>query len=368
MVLFSPSTEKYDFMLINFYADWCRFSQQLKPVFDQAADQVKNLNLESATLVKVDCPSAASLCGNTFHITKYPTIKVVKFGMVMRKEYRGKRAVPDLVEFTKNMINVPIQSFSSSEEVQGKIQKNSVVGYFSDDSAPEFRVFKQSAATLGDGCDFFSSIRPNAESMVQYISKTGDEIGAPIDYHGDLQSSTNFYEWVLNHCVELVREITFSNGEEFTEEGLPFLLLFYAPGDEESKALFKKRVEEEVAHERFRINFLFADGKLFSHPLYHLGKSIKDLPLVAIDSFQHMYLLPKFEEINKPGRLQRFINDLYSGKLHHEFHHGPSPTEEETPSVESSDKEKRSAPPESTFKKLKPDKDRYTLLRQRDEL
>ena len=27
-----------DIVLINFYADWCRFSQMLKPVFDKAAE------------------------------------------------------------------------------------------------------------------------------------------------------------------------------------------------------------------------------------------------------------------------------------------------------------------------------------------
>ena len=27
-------------MLVNFYADWCRFSQMLKPIFDKAAAQV----------------------------------------------------------------------------------------------------------------------------------------------------------------------------------------------------------------------------------------------------------------------------------------------------------------------------------------
>ena len=27
-------------MLINFYADWCRYSAALKPVYDKAADQV----------------------------------------------------------------------------------------------------------------------------------------------------------------------------------------------------------------------------------------------------------------------------------------------------------------------------------------
>ena len=43
------------------------------------------------------------------------------------------------------------------------------------------------------------------------------------------------------------------------------------------------------------INFLTADGATFAHPLQHLGKSKKDLPLIAIDSFRHMYLFPKFE-------------------------------------------------------------------------
>ena len=40
------------------------------------------------------------------------------------------------------------------------------------------------------------------------------------------------------------------------------------------------------------INFLTADGVQFAHPLHHLGKSKNDLPLIAIDSFRHMYLFP----------------------------------------------------------------------------
>ena len=28
-----------------------------------------------------------------------------------------------------------------------------------------------------------------------------------------------------------------------------------------------------------------------------------------------------------PGKLQEFINDLHSGKLHREYHNGPDPTE-----------------------------------------
>lgn len=64
------------------------------------------------------------------------------------------------------------------------------------------------------------------------------------------------------------------------------------------------------------INFLTADGKVFAHPLHHLGKSQNDLPLIAIDSFRHMYLFDDIKNMYKAGKLKQFIEDLHSGKLH----------------------------------------------------
>ena len=63
------------------------------------------------------------------------------------------------------------------------------------------------------------------------------------------------------------------------------------------------------------VNFLTADGKQFAHPLHHLGKSKEDLPLIAIDSFRHMYLFPDMKEMETPGRVKKFLQDLYSGKV-----------------------------------------------------
>lgn len=113
------------------------------------------------------------------------------------------------------------------------------------------------------------------------------------------------------------------------------------------------------------VNFLTADGKKFAHPLHHLGKSVSDLPLIAIDSFRHMYLFPDIKDMEKPGKLKEFLADLYSGKLHHEFHYGTEKSVEPSQPGEPK-KIKVTTPPESTFKKLAPSKNRYTLLR--DEL
>lgn len=109
------------------------------------------------------------------------------------------------------------------------------------------------------------------------------------------------------------------------------------------------------------INFLTADGRKFAHPLHHLGKSESDLPLIAIDSFRHMYLFPDIKNMEVPGKVKQFIQDLYSGKLHREFHYGPD--ESEQPKSTEAEK-KPTNPPESTFKKLAPSKNRYTLIKE----
>ena len=51
-------------------------------------------------------------------------------------------------------------------------------------------------------------------------------------------------------CVFQVREITFSNAEELTEERLPFLILFHSPDDAETPRRYSKFVEENLRSER----------------------------------------------------------------------------------------------------------------------
>lgn len=88
-----------------------------------------------------------------------------------------------------------------------------------------------------------------------------------------------------------------------------------------------------------------------------------------------MYLFPKTHEMTIPNKLKQFVQDLYSGKLHREFHFGAdsgSPLEiiqlKIGNGIVGGDGvyNKSTTPPESTFKKLAPSKNRYTLLR--DEL
>ncbi|XP_045127399.1 endoplasmic reticulum resident protein 44-like [Portunus trituberculatus] len=373
-----------ELVFINFYADWCRFSNILAPTWDETADKVRELFPDEGRVVvgKVDCDSESSIASR-FHITKYPTLKLLRNGQATKREYRGQRSADAFASYIKEQLRDPIKILQNLDEINELEEtKRTVIGYFEKQDSPEYELFRKIAVNLKDDCQFLAgfgdtvrSMHPPGESIVAFKASITKEDDA---FTGSLSSYDELSIWATERCIPLVREITFQNAEELTEEGLPFLILFHDPEDTENVKKYTALVHSELADQKQNINFLTADGIQFAHPLHHLGKSKKDLPLIAIDSFRHMYLFPDYKDAYIEGKLKAFLQDLYSGKLHREFHYGPDPEttseaakqdENEIPSPTEAIKkrEKPTTPPESTFKKLAPSKNRYTLL-ERDEL
>ncbi|XP_046681257.1 LOW QUALITY PROTEIN: endoplasmic reticulum resident protein 44-like, partial [Homalodisca vitripennis] len=362
-----------ELVFINFYADWCRFSNLLAPIFDEAADKVAEEfpNAGQVVMGKVDCDKESDIASR-FHITKYPTLKVIRNGQPAKREYRGQRSTEAFVDFIKKQLEDPIKEFHDLNELKNlDSKKRIIIGFFDRKDVPEYTTFRRVATNLKDDCQFHvgfgdvvRQMHPPGQPIVVFrpdvaLSNERDET-----FNNSLLSYDETNVWMSEKCVPLVREITFENAEELTEEGLPFLILFHKPNDADTVKRFKD-ICQMLAAEKQNINFLTADGVKFAHPLHHLGKSQDDLPLIAIDSFRHMYMFPDIRNMDKPGVLLSFIKDLYSGKLHREFHYGPDTNE--VLQVEGKVGGLPSTtPPESTFKKLGPSKNRYTLLR--DEL
>ena len=62
----------HEFVFINFYADWCRFSNMLAPIWDEAADKINAefQNMPGKVAVgKVDCDKESkSICNFIIHL------------------------------------------------------------------------------------------------------------------------------------------------------------------------------------------------------------------------------------------------------------------------------------------------------------
>lgn len=72
-------------------------------------------------------------------------------------------------------------------------------------------------------------------------------------FTGSLLSFEELYKWAQEKCIPLVREITFENAEELTEEGLPFLILFHHPNDNESVKKYKEVIQNELEGEKRKL-------------------------------------------------------------------------------------------------------------------
>ena len=387
-----PVLNGYKVVFVNFYADWCRFSRMLAPVFEEASNLVSKEFSTPGTVLfaKVDCDAQPSIA-QKYSVNKYPTMKLFRNGVMMKKEYRGQRTANSLADFVRQQLKSPIKVVASLDEIyELERGKRTVIGYFEKKECKEYENFENTAKILKDDCDFYTAIgetsKPERTSGDNVIFRPDSEENPEMVYLGSLQNGDLFQAWTQDKCVPLVKEITFANGEELTEEGLPFMILFHKKEDTESLEKYSREVSRLIAF-KTSINFLYADCETFSHPLHHLGKTPKDCPLIAIDSFRHMYMFPDFEDVNQPNKLKQFILDLQSGKLHREFHHGPdtpktpppppalNPSGEQAdnkaakaPAATDSGKDDQTTPPESVFKKLQPSEMRYTMVRDRDEL
>lgn len=74
-------------------------------------------------------------------------------------------------------------------------------------------------------------------------------------YKGNLVNFDELNIWAQGKCVPLVREITFENAEELTEEGLPFLILFHESSDVENVKAFKDIVVNTLLSEKRKFRF-----------------------------------------------------------------------------------------------------------------
>lgn len=315
-------------VLINFYAEWCMFSAQLAPIFHQAADLIHE-EYNNVKLARLNCEREVGLAMEN-QIGKYPTIKLFRNGRPVKKEYRGSRSVNAFVAFIKQQMRAPVTDVLAPEDLKINEDRNTFIGYFTAKDDDAYKIFQQLAEEVFEttesiaclGVEGFANELANGENVV-YKSKKG--MGeAPQSYTGDLTDLGALRTWLGEKANPLVREITFDNGEELTEEGLPFLLLFYKPGDTESLRRYRAAIERELLHERHNVNFITADGTTFSSPLKHIGKTVADMPIICLDSFRHMYLFKRFSDVDVPGKLRRFIEDLHSGRLHFEFHNPPA--------------------------------------------
>lgn len=324
-----------ELLLLLFYSDRCKFSSQFLPIFDAAADQLRSEygDTGKVALGKVDCLTQLEWA-KRFDIQKYPTVKILRLGFISKTEYRGKRSIDALSKFVHSELKEPTKEFNTLNDLKKENNfKYLIIGYFQNRNQLEYQTYRRAAISMKDVCQFhvnFSNDTSSTGRITFMRDLRVDSGNSSTEYAGNMTHTNDLITWIENKCARVVRELTFNNAEEIAEEGLPLLVLFHARNDTKTREEFEGIIETQFLEELRNLNFVTADGKSFAHPLYHLGKSEEDLPLIAIDSFDHMYMFENYQNVHKPGVLKKFISRFLSGELHKEYHRAERAEGEET--------------------------------------
>eukprot|EP00124_Ichthyophonus_hoferi_P004710 Ihof_evm2s555 gene=Ihof_evmTU2s555 len=336
---FNNVVQEHKIVLIAFTTSWCRYSQALMPIWQQLSMTTDEEPFKDVVIATADCDREVELSA-MHNIIKYPTIMAYRDGRLLTKEYRGSRnllyfrdyltqllapaavEVPNTMNFFANLGKERKEFFG----VFASREDHNLLNYAK--TAESFRDYCHFKYTILDpknttGVESIDHMPPLEVNTIMFASKSGNLTKMPFQADASNNVTIGRAEmsiWIEEQCRPLVDEITFNNGEEMTEEGLPFFILFSAAHDRDSREKFIEAVTKHVRHERGRIKFLLADGNIFAHPLRHMGKEPDDLPVVAIDDFKHMYDFGPVSRLNDPGSMQKSIDDLFSGALHRNFH------------------------------------------------
>nr|XP_002052017.3 endoplasmic reticulum resident protein 44 [Drosophila virilis] len=359
---FNSTLHAYEVVFINFYADWCHFSTRLMPIFEDAAVRLAEKLPPSAgvRLARVDCMLEVEL-SNMCDISKFPTLRLYYRGHPLRQEYRGQRSVEALVAYVKKQFESSIKTIINIQELDEiDVTRRSVIGFFESRKELSAALFVLLAERYKNDCDFYIRIGAKLDNVaftekmptIVYRPDVARTHAADEIYYGDAKSQIEMEEWLFKKCVPLVREVDFGNVEEIIEQRLPLLVLFHMPDDVGSVKDFKSIVEMQLAGcvDCGQFNFVTVNGLKFQHSVLHMGKTQRDLPLIAIDSLKFMYPYPKFKDMYIPGHLKMFISDFSSQHLKHKLKMRHAIEHETNP------------PPLSTFKDLGPSKHRYSLV------
>lgn len=306
---FDKALEKYEFLLVQFYAPWCGFCKQIKPEFEKASEKLRK---ENYFLAKVDATSEIELT-QKYNISGYPTIKY--FIDKEPIDYKGGRKEEDIIKWIKNNSKKITEKLDTIDKIEKFLEYDMCTIYYGTNKN-EIKEFKKVAKKIED----FPFGIANSEEIISKYGKEGTVI-----FYKDFDELKNeittikediLLEFYKKYSEPKVLKLDFRGIKKIYIQHNPALMLFV---DENKEKLLEyekllKNVYEKINE---KIKLVLADFKEGRSEIIGegLGAKKSDLPKVLIvDTRRKLKKYVFKEEINEKN-LINFIKKWEENKL-----------------------------------------------------
>jgi len=131
----------------------------LEPIWNEFADKLsKEYHNQQVIVAKVDADVEKVIAAQN-GINKYPTLKIYRYGVLVKKEYRGARTVEAFISYIKDQLTSKLKIVESAVELQLLHEQTpGILGYFENKESENYKNFLKLANILRDRVEFVAAI------------------------------------------------------------------------------------------------------------------------------------------------------------------------------------------------------------------
>ncbi|XP_033097687.1 protein disulfide-isomerase A4-like [Anneissia japonica] len=324
---FDEMVNKEELILVEFYAPWCGHCKKLAPEYEDAAQQLKEMD-PPIPLAKVDATVATEVAGR-FGVTGYPTLKLFRNGKDY--EYNGPREALGIIEYMQKQSGDSSKNKETLKNMKKYLEKQddiSIVGFFGSAEDNLYKMYLDLGNSLRDDYRFAhtfdaattSHYKAEAGSIVIFVPERFQSKYEAKRYvfkasDGDSDDLEDFYN---SHKVPLVGQMTKDNAEKRYADR-PLVVAYY-PVDwsfeyRVATEIWRKKILE-VAKDYKDLTFAIADEEEFKDQLkeLELDDSGEEISIGIWGDNKKKYRMDPEEDFDEE-ELKEFIDAWKKGKV-----------------------------------------------------
>lgn len=316
--------EKYDVIMVEFFAPWCGHCKHLAPEYERAS-QILFKEAPNVKLAKIDLEKYK--LASKYNIDGFPTLRLYTNGIPTEADYEGPRSAEAIVAYVKRSIVPPISSLATESELTDFV--TSV-----NDNFPIFVGFGLEASVLEDLARkhrrkaWFAAIQDEQVSEKMMVDFDFDKKPALVCLHPKLDEHIVFYgpfegvdmgDFILQHLMPSVSSIDNPDSvKRLKEDGRP-IAIGILPRKSEAGLAFIQKLKAAVPANRA---FVFAyvetsKAQAFVQP-FGIGTG-SVLPTVVIWDGESHFSKSDYPEAfigaDAEAQLTKFLQEYRDGKL-----------------------------------------------------
>ena len=307
---FDKAVEKYEYLLVLFYAPWCGHCKKFHPEYEKAATVLRK---EKLYLAKVDATVEKKLA-EKFEIQGFPTVKLFIKGEPI--EYTGGRKESEVINWMRKKSGPATKDLKTAEEVE-KFQKDNdvVLIYFGSDK-DDIHVFTKCARKNED----FPFAIVESEDVIKKFAKP-KTIVLFKNFDEKRNDLTEIKEKAIDEFIDKYSSPKVMKFDEKAAQiifgkALPAIML-YASEKSEKWGEYEKLMRDVSEKLKGKLKVVLTDIKegMAARLAEYIGIKDSDLPSVRIADTRNDLKKYNMEgDINEKNIL-KFVEDWENNKL-----------------------------------------------------